>query len=140
MFRDMWNYEHNERKAEFENITRNRQALRLRKREVMLQEQERHRIMKAEKRKRRKAELEEVSKKKAAVKKIRTKWKLQKRIEEQSKASLAKLRNKYKYFHDRLVTAKEVKVKCEKYLNGEMEVNVQDPLGFLETDEVAEDF
>jgi len=65
---------------------------------------------------------------------------LQRRIEEQSLSSIQKLHSKYRYFHDRLLAARETKAKCEKILNGKVDVNVDDPLGFLDRDELPEDF
>jgi hypothetical protein len=94
-------------------------------------------MIKMEKKKRRKQGEEMERKKKAALKKIRTQWKLQKRIEEQSRASLLKLQSKWNHFHVRLVNAKKIMGQCEKYLSGEVVANVDNPLQFIKEDELA---
>lgn len=72
MFRDAWNYEHNEKKAEYEAITRSRQARRVRKRKEMVAEQEARAREKEEILRVKRVKSEAQNKKVAALKKVRT--------------------------------------------------------------------
>jgi len=105
----------------------------------MMEEQKAHSIKKAEQAKRKKVKREEDLMKKAAMKKITTEWKLQKRVEAQSKASMIKLRAKFVEFRTRLLKARKRKADCNQYISGRKEVNVEDPLDFLSEEELGDE-
>jgi len=105
----------------------------------MVREQENSALKKEEMRRAKKAKLNEQKKRDKAAKKIRTMWNLQKRIESQSRQSLLNLRTKYRFVHERLRRAVELKEACFERLSGRKEIDINNPVGFLNGDSLPEE-
>lgn len=52
---------------------------------------------------------------------------------------MVKLRDKFVEFRKRLLIARRRKAQCSEYIEGKKEVNLNNPLGFLDEEELEDD-